>query len=195
MIRNNIIRKIRERIDEVGVNETISLNFPIEAFITEAANQTLMNAPLHIVNNIIDFSSATTNILDNGSGYVELPDKFMRLIAFQMEGWQYEVKEPTILTPQILKKQTNRVTRAGDYSPIVALDNQKLLYFNVDKLREHKIVKAIAQVAVDEVDNFPIELADALSWLAASKTLQVMNEKSLSDQALSQYMYVMSTIK
>lgn len=195
MIYNDIIRKIRERIDEVGVNETVSLNFPVEPFISEAANQILMSAPLHIANNITDFSDSELTSSDDGSGVVELPDSFARLVEFQMEGWKHRVKAPTPLSDSLLKRQQNRMTKANDSSPIVAIDENKLLYFNVKEGQQHKISRARAQVFITDVSTIPDELVDALSWLVASKTLQVMNEKSLSEQAFSQHAYLMSILK
>ncbi len=195
MTHSDIIRKIRERIDEVGINETVSLNFPIDAFIVEAANQTLMSAPIHLANNVYDFSTSIAHSIGDGSGFVDMPTNLVRVLRFQMLGWKQEVREVTPLTSELLKRQTNKVTRANNYAPIIALDNSRLVYFNVDESEKHIIKTAIAQCFVTDVDDFPIELVDALSWLVASKTLQVMNEKGLSDNALSQYMYIMSTIK
>lgn len=195
MTRSELVHKVRQRIDEVGVNETVSLNFPVDAFLLEAINQTLLNAPLRMAGNIVDFSS--TQIVNNsdGSGTIKLPENFMRLVEFKMQGWQRSVYETYAPNDNIVMKQQFSTTRAGTARPIVIAYTDTLTYFSIPNGKDHIVEIARAQVAAKSTSDLPDVLSDAAAWLTAGKVLQVMNERALSEGAIQQYIQIIATLK
>lgn len=195
MTRSEFTNKVRQRIDEVGINETVSLNFPIDAFIIEATNQTLLDAPIGMVENIIDFCSSPVTKHEDGSGRVKLPDNFLRLVEFKMQGWRRSVYKTYSQNDTIALKQQFATTRAGVCRPIVIIHSNTLIYYSVPNGKEHIIEIAKGQVAAKSISELPDILSDAASWLTASKVLHVMNERTLSEGALQQYVHIISTFK
>ncbi|MEG1635562.1 MAG: hypothetical protein RR141_04195 [Rikenellaceae bacterium] len=195
MTRSELTLKVRQRIDEVGTNETIALNFPIDAFLLEAANQTLADAPLSLANNIIDFKTAIITIGPDGSGSVKLPLNFIRLVEFKMQGWQRSVFEAHKPTEKIMLRQRFKSLRGGSVRPIAIINADTLTYYSLPTATAHVIEIAKAQVSISSLTDFPDLLTDATAWLTASKVLQVMNEQALANSSLQQYIQIISTLK
>ncbi|MFI3321909.1 MAG: hypothetical protein R3Y50_05235 [Rikenellaceae bacterium] len=195
MTRNEISQKVRQRIDEVGVNEVISLNFPIDPFINEATNQTMFDSPINLASNVVDFSDYPITQNEDGSGEVALPENFGRLVEFKMEGWSYSISTPIVAEAITLARQANPITRGNPARPVVLLKDDRLLYFSVCGEYDHEIAIAKAQVYKKSFADFPDTLSDAISWLTASKVLQVMNEDELSKSALQQYVEIVANFK
>ncbi|MFI3315096.1 MAG: hypothetical protein R3Y04_05480 [Rikenellaceae bacterium] len=193
MTKNEITLKIRQRLDEVGVNEVISLNFPIEPFIEESANQVFFDVPAHLTANIVEFLDADITANSDGSGVVKLPDEFVRLVEFKMKGWVVSLTKAENFTNALLQRQNNKMTKANPLKPVVAINGGDLCYFVVDG--EHEIEIAKAQVYMKNITDYPSHLADMIAWLAASKVLQVMNESALSNNALKQYENLLKNIR
>lgn len=187
MTKNEIISKVRQRIDEVGVSEVISLGFPIESFVNESTNQALLDSPTLFHDNVVDFSSSTITSNSDGSGSVDLPSGYVRLVEFKMKGWSHSIYKPSENRDATLALQANPATRANPRRPLVVVASGKLLFFTIDVESLPEIDVAKAQIYKTDFISYPEELSDAISWLAASKVLQVMNENMLSESAFNQY--------
>src|ERR1035437_9805808 len=69
------------------------------------------------------FDTDIIKIVDapNGTGYVILPEDYLALSAFKMEGWKTECLEAPEATPQINKKQSNEYLRGTVQRPVCVL--------------------------------------------------------------------------
>ena len=88
-------------------------------------------------------------------------------------------------------REANLITRANP-RPDLAIGDGYLYYF-VDV--DHTLETALALVHVTNRKEFASHLADALSWLVASKALHVMNESTLSGMAAKQYSLIIENMK
>lgn len=105
---SDIVRDVRVILDEnrtsnslEGINdvETLSLDALIESKVEDGARMVLLRAPLSLLSggdmssldsNGIVWSSGSAGI---GSGYIPLPDDFLRLLSFKMSDWTHAVVE------------------------------------------------------------------------------------------------------
>lgn len=111
---SNIIRDVRIALDlnkvstaleEIGDVDTLSLNDIIQSKIVEAVKRVHSTAPVYLLDhsNSSDIGGEVeeqngTTFINNGitwnddhSGYILLPDNFMRFIVFQMSDWERPV--------------------------------------------------------------------------------------------------------
>lgn len=86
--------------------DTLSLNEVIRSKIEEAVRRVETSAPVYLLEEGHEFGEAVY-WEDNGSGWVLLPDDFMRLIAFRMSDWaQHRSTERTEAHPH--SRRSNR---------------------------------------------------------------------------------------
>ena len=189
MLREEIIGRVLAVIDEFGSNVDINvaLNYPIEAIIDQAGRELLMIAPVAVIDRVNSFKNATFVAKVDGTGEVELPSDFIRLVCFKMRGWHKGVYEAISTTSKKYARQFHRATRGGVANPIVALCGNKIQYFSVLVDSAH-IIEVADYVDFKEVDGFyPEKLIDALVWLTASMSLKVMSEYEASKMAKEEY--------
>lgn len=93
---DDIVRDVRRAIDEnshggsllaEGDNETLDLDELIRSKVTEAVRRVHMAAPVHLLESGHNFGEEVYWEGD-GSGFVLLPDDFMRLVTFSMSDWE-----------------------------------------------------------------------------------------------------------
>lgn len=84
---------------EIGDVDTLSLDALIESKVEEGARMVLLRAPLSLLSGSdmaslnsdgIVWASGTVGV---GSGYIPLPDDFLRLLSFKMSDWSHAVVE------------------------------------------------------------------------------------------------------
>jgi uncharacterized protein (TIGR02145 family) len=135
--RLNIINLVKAKLDEVipegegliftlssEANTTNPLDLLISALLDEASKNTLMMAPFHVLEpTISETTTGTADIVDElgETGYVELPENFLRLISFKMEEWERPVNIPILNTTMEYFMQKNKYVRGGVSKPAVAL--------------------------------------------------------------------------
>lgn len=131
---DRILRDIRIAIDENADNErfqiegdedTLTLNDVIYSKIEEGVQRVhMMSLPQYLEegHNIGDSIRWT----GNGSGWVLLPDNFMRLIVFQMSDWERAVYEPLTISDPRYKLQSSRYKgiRGNFQKPVCAIVNR-----------------------------------------------------------------------
>lgn len=168
---DDIIRDVRIAIDQnsgdefltaVGDMDTLFLNEMIRSKIVDAVRSVEIEAPLYM----IDIGS---NFGDNihwkeyegvGSGYILLPDDFMRLIVFQMSDWITSVSE--VITPSmaLYKLQSSRFPgiRGNIQNPVCAIVvypiGRVLEFYSCSGGSDVKIQKAVylKEPEIDEDD-------------------------------------------
>lgn len=126
--------------------ETLALNDIIRSKIVEAVRRVELAAPAHLLEEGHDFSSGIYWNGD-GSGWVLLPDDFMRLIAFRMSDWERTVYEAISVDDPLYAKQSSRYKgiRGNVQKPVCAIVNRaegKALEFYACKDNTAMIVRA-----------------------------------------------------
>mgnify|MGYP003213579236 FL=1 len=105
--------------------ETLSLEEIIRSKIVEAVRRVETAAPVQFLEEGHDFSSGIYWNGD-GSGWVLLPDDFMRLIAFRMSDWERTVYEAISVDDPLYAKQSSRYKgiRGNVQKPVCAIVNR-----------------------------------------------------------------------
>ncbi|MBD5351896.1 MAG: hypothetical protein HDR86_03610 [Bacteroides sp.] len=127
----NIAQDVRIAIDENKTSEqliadedidTLSLDEIIRSKIVEAVRRVLTIAPLHLLDGGVPFGDAVY-WRDKGSGWILLPDDFMRLMIFKMSDWERPVYEAISADDPRYGLQFSRYKgiRGTPQKPIVAI--------------------------------------------------------------------------
>lgn len=105
--------------------ETLSLEDIIRSKIVEAVRRVETSAPVHFLEEGHDFGDAVY-WGDLESGWVLLPDDFMRLIAFRMSDWERTVYAAISVDDPLYAKQSSRYKgiRGNVQKPVCAFVNR-----------------------------------------------------------------------
>lgn len=168
---DRIKRDVRIALDENKVSEqliadedidTLSLDEIIRSKVVEAVRRVELAAPAHLLEEGHDFSSGIYWNGD-GSGWVLLPDDFMRLIAFRMSDWERTVYEAISADNPLYAIQSSRYKgiRGNVQKPVCAIVNRaegKALEFYACKDNTAMIVRAgyLPYPHIDEDDGIDI---------------------------------------
>lgn len=129
-----IAREVRIAIDQNMTSEqliatddieTLSLEEIIRSKIVEAVRRVETSAPVHFLEEGHDFGDAVY-WADLESGWVLLPDDFMRLIAFRMSDWERTVYAAISVDDPLYAKQSSRYKgiRGNVQKPVCAIVNR-----------------------------------------------------------------------
>ena len=170
--------------------DTIKIDEYIQACIGDALLLVIQNSPFESVNpQTAENLQATKNA--DGSGYVILPDDFVSLINFKMEGWKRSVSIAYPLSSEIYKHQTNEYTRGGINKPVCILsvnaDGKKILeYYSVPTDKEHKIEVFVYEGGYTPKEPINIEknsrLFAALCYMCASLVYSIFENANTSKE-------------
>ena len=127
----DILRDVRIAIDENKTNEqliededidTLMLDDIIRSKIVESVWRTITNAPIHLLDGGVPFGDAVY-WRNQYSGWVMLPEDFMRLMVFKMSDWERPVYKPiTAGDPQYqLQFSRYKGLRGNPQKPVVAI--------------------------------------------------------------------------
>ncbi len=127
----HIMREVRIAIDENKMSEqliddedidTLSLDEIIRSKIVEAVRRVEIAAPVHLLEGGVPFGDAVY-WRSKGSGWILLPEDFMRLLVFKMSDWERPVYEPiTAADPQYqLQFSRYKGLRGNPQKPVVAI--------------------------------------------------------------------------
>ena len=136
--RLTLIGLTRVKVDEAMFqNEGIQFNLAgsdnsnvidlyINSILDESAKHIKQTAPLHILNAADGGLLTCVPVPDaNGlTGYVILPDDYLRFVCFKMPDWLQEVDEPILTTDPKYKLQKYTAIRGGIAKPVVALSSK-----------------------------------------------------------------------
>lgn len=138
-----------------------------------------------------------------GTGYIDLPSNFYRLVKFRMEGWQKSVYEASLGNDRVANIQSNEYTRGSTIRPVCVLENiykgtgekQVVLhYYSLPKgLENHKVEEAIympfpaeiSGLADDDSIDVDIRVLEPLAYLAASSVCTLLEKYEVA-KALEQ---------
>lgn len=206
---DDILRDVRIAIDENRVSEqllaeldseTLSLNEVVCSKIVEGIKRTLQDAPLHKIDGGEEFGDAiywNANL----SGWILLPNDFLRLLIFKMSDWERPVYAAiTAADPRYaLQHSRCKGLRGTPQKPVVALTSRQEgrvleLYSckSKDATVEQALYLPIPKIDEDNGINIPEECYQSAIYMIASLALATMgqNERSgvmreLSKQSLS----------
>lgn len=175
-----IIKDVRICLDENridtalfadGDEDTLQLDEVIRSKVVEAVDRVHMSAPYHLLEQGHNFNEDTNESdtvypygihwADQESGWVLLPDDFLRMVVFEMSDWERPVY--TAITPAdpLYAKQRSRVKaiRGTSQRPVCAVvvrPEGKALEFYSCKSEEAIVSKAVyipqATIESDTVD-------------------------------------------
>lgn len=168
---SEIVRDVRVAIDqnmtseqliETGDIETLSLEEIIRSKIVEAVRRVECAAPAHLLEEGHNFGDAVY-WEGLGSGWVLLPDDFMRLIAFRMSDWERTVYTALSADDPQYAKQSSRYKgiRGNVQKPVCAIVNRaegKALEFYSCNSRDAYVSRAtyLPYPCIDEHDGIDI---------------------------------------
>lgn len=189
-----IVRDVRICLDEnredaqlfaSGDEETLRLDEIIRSRIVEAVDMVHVAAPYYLLHHGHSFHEAPLVWGDMESGWVLLPDDFLRMVVFEMDDWERPVY--TFITPldPLYKRQSSRIKalRGTTQRPVCVVAERpvgKVLEFYSCKSEDAVIEKAeyIPYAEVD--DNGGVDISercyDAVVWMVAGGVLTSMGE-------------------
>lgn len=126
-----IAQDVRVALDENKISDqlirdedidTLSLEEIIRSKIVEAVRRVVIEAPIHLLDGGVPFGDAVY-WRDQGSGWILLPDDFMRLMIFKMSDWERPVYEPITAADPRYALQFSRYKgiRGNPQKPVVAI--------------------------------------------------------------------------
>ncbi len=112
-------------LDSLGDVDTLSIDEIIKTAIPKAARIVEMEAPFHLLGRGEPFTGTVywPKAVGVGSGHIQLPDDFMRLVCFQMSDWVRPANETiTIEDPRYAMQQSDFDGIKGNpHNPVVAI--------------------------------------------------------------------------
>lgn len=191
----DLAQRVRLAIDE-NTNEAalsfdatnLDLNQMIRAKLVEAVRLVHEQAPTRLVEGRPIVNRPVRN--QDGSGYVVLPDDYMRLVIFRLDGWKRPVVRPIDDSSPDYALQKNKHVRGNADKPVCALStdgsgNRILEYYSLPgSVAEPVVTQALyvpyPAVTADGKLEVSRRLTDAAVYLAAGLTMITLGE---SDRA------------
>jgi len=136
--KDDIISKVKAIMNEIGEDnneslldeDIIKMDDYIESCIGDALSLVILNSTKPV-----NPKKCTTNATSNGdgTGYVVLPDDFVKLISFRMSDWKRSVSEAFPLDSEKAKEQANVYSRGTKNKPVCVLsyspDGKKIIEY------------------------------------------------------------------
>lgn len=138
---------ISEKLIEIGDIDTLSLNDIIKSKVVEAVTRVHSQAPIYLLDGGNNFGDAVY-WKELESGWVLLPDDFMRLIVFRMSDWERDVYHAIAEDDPEYEMQSSRFKgiRGTPQKPVCAIvvrPEGRVLEFYSCKSNEALVSKAV----------------------------------------------------
>lgn len=190
----DIERDIRIAMDENKTSEqllleadidTLTLDEIIYSKIVESVRRVVTDAPIHLLDGGVPFGDAVY-WRDQGSGWILLPEDFMRLLIFKMSDWERAVYEPlTAADPQYqLQSSRYKGLRGNPQKPVVAIVSRaegRALELYSSKDTTATVEQALYIPFPREDENGGIEIPErcyqSVIYEAASLVMQTIGER------------------
>lgn len=187
-----------EQLIETDDIDTLSLEDIIESKIADAARIVETAAPAYLLDGGKAFASETVSwesgAVGYGSGVIQLPDDFMRLLCFSMSDWSRVVTVPIYETDPLYPQQRSRFPgiRGCPEKPVVAIVNRPAgLYLEFYSCTSGEGVKVsnARYIPVPTVRSGEIEICEKLKsavvYHAAYMVALSTNNDSLAEKMLN----------
>lgn len=164
--------------------DTLALNDIIRSKILEAVRLVHLGAPVHLLESGHDFGDAVY-WGDKESGWVLLPDDFMRLVVFEMDDWERAVYQAITTDDAEYEKQRSRFKglRGTVQRPVCAIairPEGRVLEFYSCKSEYAQVSRAIYMPYPEIDDNGGVDISercyDAVVYTTAGLTLITCGE-------------------
>lgn len=198
----DIVRDVRIAIDQnmesdqliaTGDIETLSLDELIRTKVLEATRRVESTAPVHYLEEGHTFGEDAVYWEKLESGWVLLPNDFMRLIAFKMSDWERTVYAAISVDDPQYQKQSSRYKgiRGNVQKPVCAIVNRaegKALEFYSCNSQEAYIARA-SYIPYPEIDeDGGIDISErcytSVVYMTASLVLSTYGEADLASAML-----------
>lgn len=195
---SDIVRQVRITIDQNeqdtylqsdGDEDTLGLDTLIESKVPEAARIVVASAPLRMLDGGFHFGNSIAWQKDN-SGWLLLPDDFLRLISFRMSDWERPVSLAITATDPAYNLQFSRFKglRGTPQKPVAAVvlrGEGHVLEFWSCLSNKAKIVQAAYQ-PIPQIENNAIEVPEqcfrAFVYAAAALTMESLGEVQMAEK-------------
>ena len=191
MDRQTIIQKVQLKMDEISPYDSgeIVNNSFIEELLDDSVKTLLLKLPGYLTSPVdMGIANGTPNT-DTKTGYVELPDDFIRLVSFKMTEWTRAVTIPITEDNPLYNLQKNTYLRGKPQKPIVVIRNiydsssKKILeYYSVNS--SHAIERAL-YVKSDIAENLATEIIDPLCYQCAADAFTILEQNDQAKVALA----------
>lgn len=187
MDRKRLQNEVKIKLEEIHPDEDIEvINSPlIDSLLNESTDEVQLLAPIYLLD-ATEHAVSTNDQVENtdNTGYIVLPDDFLRLVSFKMSVWKRAVTQAISEENPLYNKQKNTYTRGGIAKPVAVIrfepseNNRKVLeYYSVTN-NNHNIDRLL-YVDRKFAENLQDDLVDPLTWICASKVLDVMEQPEL----------------
>lgn len=194
MERNELINKVKTRMDEVcasgdiivdvGVENTKPYDSIIDELLDESALEVLLKAPIYRLHVTRATVSPMQDSSDNKIGSITIPDDFVRLVSFKMKEWKQPVTSFAIEGDETARRQSNEHIRGGIAKPVAVLCKTDTGYYaKYYSVKSSHDVGDFLYIKSEKAENITdSQLIEIISWICAGKTLGVLGEPTLSNQ-------------
>ncbi len=181
---------------DIGDVDTLALDEIIESKVAEAVRRVEETAPIHLLDKGKEIGGTVVWNSDKSSGYIMLPDDFMRLVSFKMSDWHRPLF--AAITPEspeyALQYSPFPGLRGNPQKPVCALvmhsDGMALEFFACKD--DGQTVAQAQYIGMPEVKDGKIEICPkcyrAVVYMAASLAAATINDsdKAAAMSALSE---------
>ena len=195
MDRIALVNRVKTLIDEisssdslivdVGVEDNNPLDRMIESLLDESAHELLMKAPFYRLDITSYDADPVADEYDKTTGYISLPDDFLRLVYFRMSDWLRPVTELAMKGDAVSVRQYNKHIRGGVARPVGVLSKTAegmIVEYYSTNAKEHQVAdfQYVKRVCAEQI---PSQLTDAMCWICAGRTLAVMGRADMANTA------------
>lgn len=175
---SDIVQEAKVALDEnvsstalssLGDVDTLKLDEIIASKIVDAAMVIEQNAPLFLLDSGKAFGESIgwDGQPGYGSGYIHLPDDFMRLVCFQMSDWDYAITLAITEDSPQYQMQRSRFAgvRGNPQKPVVAITSQPIglvLEFFSCYSGENAFIKKARYIPIPRIKNGKIDICEKL---------------------------------
>lgn len=188
---NDIVGDVRVAIDEnarsasliaEGDSDTLTLDEIIRSKIADSVKKVEMNAPVHLLDSGLNFGDDGVYWNANLSGWIILPDDFMRMLVFRMSDWQRSVYDAIDASDELYALQSSpfKGIRGNPDKPVCAItlrSEGKVLEFYSCDSKEATVEQAV-YLSVPKIEDGGIHICEkcysAIVYYIAALTEQTV---------------------
>ena len=184
------LNKTSEVLAEIGDVDTLALNDIIRSKIVEAVKRVHSTAPHYLLDGGHDFMDSGVHWMEHGSGWILLPEDFMRFVVFEMDDWARPVFTAIDHDDAEYARQHSRFKgiRGTAQRPVCFISVRsvgRVLEFYSCKNEDAKISRApyIPYPKIDDNDSIEIcqRCYDAVVYTAAALVLTTFGDTEKSN--------------
>jgi hypothetical protein len=182
MTRDELIGLVKIKMDEASPfesDEMVSSSL-IDSVLDEAISNALLKLPTHRLPQTVVTTSPVKN--SDGSGYIPLPEDYLRFVRLKMAGWERPVTELiTIESPEYLL-QKNTVLRGGVAKPKAAIiydgstGYSAIEYYSLPTSTTTHTAEEFYIITTKEAGELSDTIIPFVSWEAASLAFGVIGD-------------------